>query len=268
MQVDTPPAVEGQQPPSEDVDTTGPDAADSQTGGESVVLGPSGNSSDQPIRIDSSPVKAGPLSEAADQPMEAVVPDQPSHPQEKLQPTEVRMDEEPVPVHVTPTPTAVLPAKTSDQSGNVVAPKQEDKPTQLLVPQSRNDSNRNTGTLNIPANLQAELAKLAKGVQDSAFGDDMNDSGMDINMENILGDPSALIAQLASTMGPPAIPPSSVLDDTQNAMLMDMISHLANGGSAAQSTSLPSGLATPTSIPVAAPATDLWSQVPQAIPET
>ncbi|KAG7528669.1 hypothetical protein FFLO_06000 [Filobasidium floriforme] len=268
MQVDTPPPVEEQQPPSEDVATTGPTAADSQTGGESVVLGPSGNSSDQPIRIDSSPVKAGPLSEPADQPMEAVVPDQSSHPQEKQQPTGGRMDEDPVPIDVTPTPTAVLPAKTSDQSGNDVAPKQEDKPAQLLVPQSRNDSNRNTGTLNIPANLQAELAKLAKGVQDSAFGDDMNDSGMDINMENILGDPSALIAQLASTMGPPAVPPSSVLDDTQNAMLMDMISHLANGGNAAQSTSLPSGLATPTSLPVAAPATDLWSQVPQAIPET
>jgi hypothetical protein len=136
-------------------------------------------------------------------------------------------------------------------------------------PPTKMEAPRDTGTLNIPANLQAELAKLAKGVQDSAFAEEMHNAGADIDMNSILGDPAALLNQLASSIVPsPAAAPELPVqgEDDQNAILMDMIAQLTNGNNLAQNTSLLSNILTPSH--VAPPPTDLWSEVPQAEPET
>jgi hypothetical protein len=128
---------------------------------------------------------------------------------------------------------------------------------------------KDSGALNIPANLQAELAKLAQGVQDSAFTDDLHESfETDINLNDLInGDTSAILAQLASSITVPMTVQPSETDDAQGTILMDMISQLTNGGNKAQTASLlnilsvaPQAATTPTS--------ELWASVPQAPVET
>lgn len=189
--------------------------------------------------------------------------------EQTLQPQDGNQVEE-TPIEVQPVSeaeTVAMPISVgNDDQNDLVSAKQELDIAPPPSSQAKIDNLRDTGTLNIPANLQAELAKLAKGVQDSAFADDLNDSALDGNRSNILGDPSALLAQLAHSMGPPTLPPASTQDESQNAILMDMISQLANGGNAAQNTSLLNNLLAP--ISTAASSTELWSQVPQAALET
>ena len=166
----------------------------------------------------------------------------------------------PIPSHEAVQVTAAMTSSDLDQADQ--APFRPPPPVKVEAP-------RDTGTLNIPANLQAELAKLAKGVQDSAFAEEMHNAGADIDMNSILGDPAALLSQLASSMVPsPAAAPELPVpgEDDQNAILMDMIAQLTNGNNLAQNTSLLSNMLTPNH--VAPPPTDLWSEVPQAEPET
>ena len=265
MQIDTPPAVIPEGPP----DVTGiVSEAVSQTLTEPSQPQTTGDSAHQSIRVDSSSGKsvASPLLGSLDKPMELPSLDQTANSQMEGQ--RQQLDEAMADGDSGPESNSIggpIPAR-GDGLRELTSSKQEPESVQPLSPQVKADNPRDTGTLNIPANLQAELAKLAKGVQDSAYTDDLNENGLDINMSNILSDPSALLAQLASTMTPPAIPQASAQDESQNAMLMDMISQLANGGTAAQNTSLLSNLLAPP--PTAAPANELWSQVPQAVPET
>ena len=165
-----------------------------------------------------------------------------------------------------------LPSDEPVQVAAVTADPETDQASQTPFrppPPVKLETPRDTGTLNIPANLQAELAKLAKGVQDSAFAEELHNAGSDIDMNSILGDPAALLNQLASSMipSPAAAPePPAQGEDEQNAILMDMIAQLTNGNNLAQNTSLLSNILTPNH--VAPPPTDLWSEVPQAEPET
>lgn len=129
---------------------------------------------------------------------------------------------------------------------------------------------RDTGALNIPANLQAELAKLAQGVHESSFADELGSmQGPDMNVSELLGgESSALLAQLASSLAPQAgsQPESGATDTGQNANMAEMIAQLAKSGSAAPTPALLGNVLAANS--QLAPAAELWSQVPQAPVET